>query len=304
MEDFRINGNTLMACTTNKEHIVIPDGVEIIMDNAFAHCKKIKTVKFADSVNYIGTEAFRGCFSLEEIVFNKTSKLRFIGKDAFYSTVLNKCTRDFLPDSLEIIGKSAFGNTNLIAVALGSNVKTVGDQAFCACPDLTHFWFNNNVEEIGNAMFFNCADLKLIKLPQMTEIPENMFYKCSSLTNIELPNDLTCISYNAFLNCDNLTTIDIPANVDNISTSAFEKCKNLKVLNIGTTRPDFTFGFNSFKDCTSLEQIIFADDKKADLVEYFPDIFVNCPNIMEIDFPSFKFLRQHGKWECYSWGVN
>ena len=44
---------------------------------------KLKSVSIGSSVNSIGTEAFHDCFELENVSFEKESKLTTIGDNAF-----------------------------------------------------------------------------------------------------------------------------------------------------------------------------------------------------------------------------
>lgn len=51
--------------------LTIPNSVNIIGDEAFMNCTKLKTVKLSDSVTEIGDMAFKDCSNLQNIIISK-----------------------------------------------------------------------------------------------------------------------------------------------------------------------------------------------------------------------------------------
>lgn len=101
---------------------VIPDGTEIIYDNAFAY-SDITSVKIPDSVYRIKTDAFSNCEKLKRIGFNKTitdySKYGDIG--IFYDCQsLEPFT---IPSHIETLGISMFFGCNTTEIRLQEGIK-------------------------------------------------------------------------------------------------------------------------------------------------------------------------------------
>lgn len=101
---------------------VIPDGTEIIYDDAFAY-SDITSVKIPDSVYRIKTDAFSNCEKLKRIGFNKTitdySKYGDIG--IFYGCQsLEPFT---IPSHIETLGISMFFGCNTTEIRLQEGIK-------------------------------------------------------------------------------------------------------------------------------------------------------------------------------------
>jgi len=86
------------------ESVVVPEGVEKIEDSGFWGCKSLKSVTLPSSLEVIEGDAFRMCEELQCIVIPEG--VTEIGMDAF--TSCNKLKDIYLPDSLWDIGYDAF----------------------------------------------------------------------------------------------------------------------------------------------------------------------------------------------------
>ena len=103
--------------------------------------KTITKVIIDDDVTEIAEDAFEHCQNLKVVVFSPNSKLKKIGKGAFY-----KCTaleEVDLPDSVEELKEGDFDCrgafqycSSLQKVSLGSNLKIIGYSAFDVRSDL------------------------------------------------------------------------------------------------------------------------------------------------------------------------
>lgn len=100
---------------------MIPDGTEIIGDNAFLEAL-VENVTFPESIKEIGKYAFKYCSKLISISFPKS--LDKIGENAFYSSGLNNVE---FSEGVKEIGSYAFAETNLDEIVLPSSLKTVGN---------------------------------------------------------------------------------------------------------------------------------------------------------------------------------
>ena len=84
---------------------------------------------------------------------------------------------------------------------------------------------------IGESMFYDCRNLKKIRLPSDTRRIEGYaFFGCSRLKQIELPGTCVAVGDYAIAFCDSLTSIRIPAGILRIGESAFTYCSSLSTV--------------------------------------------------------------------------
>lgn len=142
---------------TEITELVIPDGTEIVMQNAFFGCNNINSVTIPNSVKEIGHYAFFGWDKLKsvEIPYGVTKLNGF-----------SSCT-------------------NLTSVSIPNSVKTIGDGAFMTCQSLTSIDIPNSVEMISEYAFKECNNMKSITLGNgIRRIGHNVFDKCKELADV------------------------------------------------------------------------------------------------------------------------
>ena len=127
-------GKEAFAYCVNLVQVNTPSSIEDIADDAFYNCHKLPTynnIRYADKFL---VEAANKRTSPYSISANTTIKpdTRWIGKEAFYGAqgVLFNNSHLVIPDSVEIIGESAFYNGDYESVILGEKVKQIGKWAF------------------------------------------------------------------------------------------------------------------------------------------------------------------------------
>ena len=182
---------SLFVCprSIEKEDIVVPSNVVEIKAGAFKGCKGIKTVSLPNSVDYIGTQTFYECESLEKVIMNTDE----IG-----------------------VGDGAFDYCINLTDISGVTVNYIGQRAFSFCKKLE--FANVTAEIINDYAFVGCSSLK--KLPaKMKKVGCGAFAGCSSLEKISLPEGLESIGLRAFSGTK-ATSITIPASVTFINTDS------------------------------------------------------------------------------------
>ena len=121
-----------------------------------------------------------------------------------------------IPASVTSIGGSAFSQagtsatTMTVTIAAGSNLATIGGDAFSFCSSLETITIPSSVTTIGMRAFV-----------------------MSGLTSVTLADGLKVIDGSAFKMCP-MTTITIPASVTSIGESAFFKCSNLATITLNS----------------------------------------------------------------------
>ncbi len=174
--------------------------VSKIADYGIVGCTTITGIKVPSTIKCIGKFAFFGCTSLNDIEIPES--VNEIHEDAFENTPWLTNQRKLNPlvivNDILIDGRDATGD-----IAIPSNVKVIGDEAFCYIDidgqakyqyrygnsiSITSVVIPNGVTKIGKGAFDNCVNIANIKIPfTVTEIDDYAFggYRGKS---IDIPN--------------------------------------------------------------------------------------------------------------------
>ena len=159
------------------ETVVIPNTVQVLGEDVFAGCKKLKKVVFSDAILVIpdGGEFdgfFSGCEELEEVV---------------------------LPKYLEELQSGVFHwCTGLKSIVLPNTLKYIGSQAFAECRSLTNISLPDSIEEIADRAFSGCDSFTEIVFP--SKIKTIREYACSgkNLERVVFPDGIEVVESHAF----------------------------------------------------------------------------------------------------------
>lgn len=215
MEEVTIKGKNPFYYAIENGQILIGKSNLLSDDFDFLYFvnKKKKSVTIPSYVKVIGPYAMEHCKSLKKVEFQKDSKLVSIQASAFEFSSIVKIT---LPQSLVKIGYHAFiGCRNLQIVnfsdVLNSNLKIIGEAAFCNCDKLMHFTFPSSLEVIKKAAFQNCECLQKVVFPvdSRLRIIEKNAFSGSSIKSIKIPLSVQRIGKDAFFPCSSLLIIEI-----------------------------------------------------------------------------------------------
>lgn len=113
----------------------IPDGVNIISNQAFANCQNIQSFSLPSTLSVIGKSAFKDC----------------------------EMTSIVIPENVTVIGESAFENCKkLETLAIPEGIKRVENWLAYNCDNLSYLNLPSTVEYIGLSAFASCDSLKMI----------------------------------------------------------------------------------------------------------------------------------------------
>ena len=251
------------------EVLVIPDIVTEIGSN-FAHYNStIKELQVGKNVKTIYSSAFYNCANIETITFKPDSKLEVIYDSAFeYS----KITNITIPNSLKVIGNSAFRNTSLENVEIGPN---------------------SSLEEIGYLAFYD-TNISEINLPStLKKIGDNAF-NTLKMDELVIPASVEEIDSYAFNYCEfNTLRFEANENRTKITECAFNGATIKKIIIPNTVKEieDYAFGY------TSVEELIFEEGSKLETIGI--EAFYNS-RLKYIVLPdNLKLIKQSAFYDDY-----
>ena len=315
------------------DHVIIPDGVEYIAEEAFAYTN-YKTVTFPDSVRYIGD----GCFKkdrdndrLEKVVFPK--EVDYFGSDMFsYTTGSTLQLVDYsrpdhqltvvLPQNLTEIPDNTFLNrTALFDITIPSSVKRIGKGAFSGCAWLESVVIPEGVEIIDGGESWSSLPGNIVidydwdgnvSLVLQSWLTEGAFGNCSSLTSVKLPNSLKILGSSTFCNSA-IKSIDLK-NVNYIGSQCFSlsKLEELRIPDTVQCLEIDNYGQGIAEYCIYLKKVMISEgikDMKFDI--HFnkciklnnitvPDELI-CAEIKSYDTVHGKFMTSFYDLESSEW---
>lgn len=141
---------------TALKRIHIPVNVKAIGSNAFAGCKKLTEVTFAEGVTTIGGSAFLNCTALRQIT---------------------------LPRSVTSIGMFLFNHCAALESAdIRSQLTLLSEYTFCDCTKLTKVNLPPTLEMIDAHAFDGCSSLETLVIPaSVKSFGINVFDGCDKL---------------------------------------------------------------------------------------------------------------------------
>lgn len=211
------DGKKLYNCLSSDGVLVIPNGVEEIMDSAFIGNEVINKLIITNTVKRIGKEAFKYCYALNSVYFES---------------------------SLVEFGRSAFSDcVNLENIILPKEISEIPDSAFCNCPKIASISFPPTITQIGENAFKDCAFTKLAMPRELLVISNNAFQDCNKLEEIILNEKLKEIGSFAFYECK-IKELTIPSKVQNIGKYAFNINNKVTITNPQTNIQDNGLGRN------------------------------------------------------------
>lgn len=194
------------------------------------------------------------------------------------------------------------GGTSKIAGVLEGTVTTMNasdfdgattlrGSAFRNCTSLTSVTLPNTLTSMSRDgyQFDNCTSLTSFNASStLSELPNYCFNECSNLTNINLSN-ITTLNRGVFRNCTSLVTIDVsnvtsfgfPNLSSNPSVGTFSGCSSLSNITWSTS-VDYFYGYNFFKDCSSLRSFV-APTYTGNVDVSFQYGFEGCTSLETLD---------------------
>lgn len=155
-----------MTLLEGSNNTVIPEGVKVIWQNAFAERIHLKSITIPASVTSIVGMPFSDCDSLEEIkvnadnaIFDSRNNCNAIIESAT-NTLIAGCGKTVIPEGIETIGDSAFERVKTLThVTIPKSVTEIRGYAFERCENLSTVNLQKGIQTIGYGAFTECVGL-------------------------------------------------------------------------------------------------------------------------------------------------
>ena len=265
LEDFQIENGLLVKYRGEGGHVVVPDGVTAIRQNAFGEYGPISAITFPAGLRWVGEFAFNNCDALQEVHAPSLEAWLAIDFQGFRANPLSNGARLFVsgeevvhlqvPDGTCELGQRAFeGCPSLQTATLPVGLRTIGKLAFCNCPNLRQVELPAGLEEIGYSAFRGCSLLASAEFPaDLRRICAWSFAKCTSLISVELPAGLEEVERDAFYGCSSVGFVRLPDSLTALPDDVFYGCSALSSLRIPSSVA--VFGAQVFTRCGAVRQL-------------------------------------------------
>lgn len=292
-----------------QEVLEVPSTVTTIGNAAFAYCKKLEQVTFAEGgskVKVLGNEALRDCNKLQS--FPIGTELTTIGEYAFCNCYL--LTEMHLPASVTSIGSQAFIHmTALESATLPASITKLPQSLFEDCSALANLTLQGSITSIGESCFERCSALTKLDanaisevttlgdyaflnsglttfpaLSKVTSLGFCSFGGCNNLKELDLRHyAITSLPARTAMNCAALETVWLPAGVQTLDYGVFEGCKSL--TDIRNTSALQSIGDYAFSGCEALTYESF-ETALDHLTRINYEAFRDCKSLTEFPIPA------------------
>ncbi len=270
--------------TSGITRVIIGNGVEVL-PKGFVAGSAITSVDIPTSVKSIGSTAFEGCTGITALTI--PTSVTDIGENAFHGcnnlntlawNAVNCWTNGDMPTS------------GIAHITIGNTVEVIPFN-FAMNSPITTINFPATVKSIGNNAFNRCANLTQVVIPDsVTTIGSMAFAGCTGITDLTIGKSVSNVVGDAFRNCTGLTTLTW--NAINCWNHGSMPTTGLTQINIGDEVELIPMGFASGSQIT---EVILPNSVKwigdydySNLTYYGPEgviaPFENCKELTHVEF--------------------
>ena len=244
------DGQPWQAYAQQIRRVILPEGLSVIRENAFAGCEALTGVKIPASMQQVKDNAFSGCTALERVDYGSSqadwTAVRIesgnepLEQAKLYYTASGTCgnavTWTLSDGVLELRGAGelwAFSSDNrpgwyedrtvIDRVEIENRITKIGTYTFSDCEALTDIIVDeeNTAYRSVDGVLFSKNRAKLLAYPASR-----------ADRTYSIPKGTTSIDEGAFCGCYTLESVTLPSSVADIGAYAFNGCKALRDIHV------------------------------------------------------------------------
>ena len=261
--DSRDNCNAIILTATNTliqgcNGTTIPEGVEVIAEDAFVGCYLLQSLRIPASVKYLEPRFLDYCPSLASLSVDENNPVYDSRNDC--NAIIETETDTLLycatlvesfviPIGVRHIGDGAFKGCRILKfVYIPHSVTSIGEDAFMNCNSLEGEIDLTGIGLVGNDAFDDCSHLTKVTIGWgLRKISRGAFCSCINLKELSITGDVREIESWAFGRCDNLESITLPASIERIEPTAFIECNRISKVYIPKGTSEHFGSFEALK---------------------------------------------------------
>ena len=165
----------------------------------------------------------------------------------------------------------------------GKDVLKIGEKAFYNCSNLKQIKLPSKLKSMGSRVFEGTG-ITSITIPKTLETGSRVFQGAKNLEEVIIEEGMTKIPAGLmWVDEDNqIQKIKIPSNIESIGASAFENCACLTELEFGENLK--YIGRFAFLNCKGLKKISFLNNKDTAFEKrIYGQAFSDCTNLEEVN---------------------
>ena len=185
------------------------------------------------------------CFEIQgeiiniEHIYKQRNYGKYLSTETEEHYLLVSITRLDPAEGCQVVAEGAFEGYSGTELFIPKSIRSIPDGAFSGLANLSVLKFESGsqVKSIGKEAFALCPNLMTVVLPEgITEIPERSFYGCLMLQYVVLPDGIVILSDGAFEGCLMLFDAVLPATVKVIGDGAFAGIDDLRTVRFDGTK--------------------------------------------------------------------
>ena len=298
--------------------IVVPDGVEIINNQAFLDCSQITEIELPPSLRTVGVSAFSNCSALERICFPEG--VTDIGAGAFLDC--NALTYVYFPDTMTELESLKINSKRPVTISIGDSITTFNTECITNVKgeQIIEFrgtkaeWQEYNKALNSNIFSYStvkCLDGDIIQVVYSGNIGSNVTYEllsdgtfnligegelaykelrisgfASRIIKVVIGEGITKInksfySNSTFFGCNNIEEVVFPSTLTTIDKTTFKGSVWYENFNAGS---EVVYNGNALLMVPASISGTFT--VKDGTVKISECAFFNCTEITEIKLPT------------------
>ena len=257
------------------KELIVPEGVKKINNGTFLLCQSLRSVKLSQTVEYIGVQAFKGCFYINKI---DLGAVQYIDEAAFEGC--NGIKSINIPKTVNYLGLDTFAWTDFSTITVDNENPYFDSRDNC----------NGIIRTSDNTLYLGCRNTEIPN--SVDSIGNHAFKGNESIEHLVIPNNVKFIGINAIDYCINLRTLTMPP----LKAFRYLGCIGIEDLNItcnnyeefidfiSTYIPYYGVGPTSIStwhfyiDGEILTHVVLPDS----ITEIYQLDFYNCPEIRKV----------------------